>query len=111
MAHDTKKRNPDDVDWNALLAAGSMIGNLLQAADRSQLKASLHLSREQVTALAQQKMNLKTQLTNLRSAFEKMKAALLTIEEQNKQLNQSCKEKENRIIELTRKIDFLEGKA
>ncbi|MDD5343252.1 MAG: hypothetical protein PHW12_02405 [Smithella sp.] len=111
MTQDKKKRNTDDVDWNELLTAGSMIGNLLQAADRSQLKAALNLSREQVTALMQQKMILKTQLTNLRSAFEKMKIALLTIEEQNKQLNQSCKEKDNRITELTRKIESLGGKA
>lgn len=105
-----KKRNPDDVDWNELLTAGSMIGNLLQAADRSQLKAALNLSREQIAALEQQKMILKTQLTNLRGAFDKMKAAILTIEEQNKQLNQNCKEKENRILELTRKIKSLGGK-
>ena len=98
-----KKRNPDDVDWNELITAGSMIGNLLQAADRSQLKAAL-------ASLMQQKITLKTQLTNLRIAFDKMKAALLTIEEQNKQLNQSNKENEDRILDLTRKIKSLGGK-
>lgn len=98
-----KKRNPDDVDWNELLTAGSMIGNLLQAADRSQLNAAL-------ASLMQQKITLKTQLTNLRIAFDKMKAALLTIEEQNKQLNQSNKENEDRILDLTRKIKSLRGK-
>jgi predicted nuclease with TOPRIM domain len=101
------KRNvkkTDDVDWNALLATGSFIGNILQAADRSQLQKNLDLTKAQAEQLFSQKEGLRIQLEALKKAYEQLKEKVRVLEDVNHQLNDELTRKNKKIEQLEEKL-------
>jgi predicted nuclease with TOPRIM domain len=88
-----KTRKVDDIDWDSLLAAGSLIGNILQAADRSQLQKNLDLRKAQAIQIFSQKEGLRNQLEALRKAYLQLKEKVRVLEDVNSQLNDELKRK------------------
>jgi predicted nuclease with TOPRIM domain len=88
-----KIKKTDDIDWDSLLAAGSLIGNILQAADRSHLQKNLDLKKSQAEQLFSQKEGLRIQLEALKKAYVQLKGKVRVLEDINSQLNVELKRK------------------
>ena len=91
-----RKHINDDIDWDSLFAAGSLIGNILQAADRSQLQKTLALTKAQAEQLFNQREGLKRQLEALQKAYIELKEKFGVLKEVNKQLNAELKKRNKR---------------
>ena len=88
-----KTQKTDDIDWDSLLVAGSVIGNILQAADRTQLQKNLDLKKVQAEQLFSQKEGLRIQLEALKRAYIQLKQKVRILEDVNNQLNDELKKK------------------
>jgi len=100
MATQKRKKKEDEINWNNLLITGSVIGNILQAANQAQLQKNLEQTLEQARNLFKERNGLRIQLEHLKKVFENMAVEKQTLENINQQLNRQLLEKEQEIRRL-----------
>ena len=100
MATQKRKKKEDVINWNNLLITGSVIGNILQAANQVQLQKKLDLTLEQARNLFKERNGFRIQLEHLKKVFENMAVEKQTLENINQQLNRQLLEKEQEIRRL-----------
>jgi hypothetical protein len=95
----------DDIDWSSLITAGSLIGNILQSVDKTQLERTLKLSKEQARLLVEQRSILQTQLEVLKKAYDSLKNKVKVLENINEAINCELYQKDKKITELGKQIE------
>jgi len=103
MATQKRKKKEDElleINWNNLLTTGSVIGNILQAANQVQLQKKLDLTLEQARNLFKERNGFRIQLEHLKKVFENMAVEKQTLENINQQLYRQLLEKEQEIRRL-----------
>lgn len=105
---DTMTRDDQtDVDWGGLVAAGSLLGNLLQYTQNSNLEEKLHWTGERLRAIAQDRERVIQMFEQIRDAYDSLRSDAERIQSHNIDLLQKLEMSESNRMKLASEVEEL----
>lgn len=98
------RHEDDEIDWGGLVAVGSLLGNLLQYSQTSQLEQRLGLTDQQLRALAADRERILNGLNQMQRAYESLKQDAEGLRQKNRELVELLGSKDQEILKLKDQI-------